>query len=272
MAEHFVKVGQEAGLNVLPHNSCRLLDFQKLILNGPQRYEAATGDREYVLVILGGRCTVECGGQTFANIGGRPNVWSGKPYSVYLPCRANFVVTGPKAGRLEAALVSAPADQPGEPFLITPDQVTSGTWGGANFTRHFHGILVQTDKPVQRLILGETFTPSGNWSTYPPHKHEVDDLPREVFAEEMYYFKVSSPEGWGMCRHYGSDGSFDDVHVVRDETLLSAPHGYHTYVSAPGYNSYYLWVLAGNIRTQAVTNDPDVGWVQKTLPIIQNMK
>ncbi|HWI62984.1 MAG TPA: 5-deoxy-glucuronate isomerase [Symbiobacteriaceae bacterium] len=270
MSEHFVAIGQQAGLNQLPHNSCTLLDFQKLILGDGARYEGNTGDREYVLVLLGGRCTVEAGGLRFERIGARPNVWSGKPYAVYLACRTAFAITG--VGRVEIACTSAPADQAGEPFVITPDQVTSGTWGGANFSRNFHGILVATDRKVQRLIIGETYTPSGNWSTYPPHKHEVDDLPREVFAEEMYYFKVSSPEGFGLCRHYGSDGSFDNVHVVRDETLLSAPSGYHTYVSAPGYNSYYLWVLAGNIRTQAAVNDPDVGWVQKALPIIQNMK
>lgn len=272
MANHFVKIGQQEGLNTLPENTCKLLDVQKLILSGGNRYTASSGNREYFLVILGGKCTVEAAGLRLENIGGRPNVWSGKPYSVYIPCGTEFTVTGPAAGRVEIVLASAPADQPSEPFLVTPDQVASGTWGAANFSRQFHQIHVQPDKRVQRLLIGETFTPSGNWSTYPAHRHEVDNLPHEVFAEEMYYFKVSSPEGFGLCRHYGSDGSFDDVHVVRDETLLSMPYGYHTYVSAPGYNSYYLWVLAGNIRTQAAPSDPDTAWVQKALPILQNYK
>ncbi|MFZ5825833.1 MAG: 5-deoxy-glucuronate isomerase [Bacillota bacterium] len=270
MTQHFVTIGQQEGLNQLPENTCKLLNFEKLILPDGKAHEANSGDREYVLVILGGLCRIEAGGERFDKVGGRPNVWSGKAHAVYIPCQTGFTVTA--LGRVEIAVVSAPADQPGKPFVITPDQVAVGTWGAANFSRTFNQILVTTPNSVQRLIVGETFTPSGNWSTYPPHKHEVDDLPREVFAEEMYYFKVHSPEGWGMVRHYGSNGSFDNVHVVRDETLLSIPYGYHTYVSAPGYNSYYLWVLAGNIRTQATTNDPDVGWVQKTLPILQNMK
>lgn len=84
-------------------------------------------------------------------------------------------------------------------FLITPDQVETGTWGAANFSRTFHSVLVDTDQPVHRLIVGETFTPSGNWSTYPPHKHEKEVPGKEVFMEEFYFFKVNTPDGWGTA-------------------------------------------------------------------------
>jgi len=270
MSDTFVKVPQQEGLNHLPPHACKLLDFQKLILTDGKTYEANTGDREFVLVLLGGKCTVEAGGKKFEKIGGRPNVFAGLPYSVYIPCNTAFKVTA--AGRVEIAMPSAPSDLAGEPFLISPDQVSTGVWGGANFTRNFREILVGTDKAVRRIIVGETITPSGNWSTYPPHKHEVDNLPSEVWMEEMYYFKNSAPEGWGMLRHYAADGRYDNVYVVKNETLAAMPDGYHTYAGAPGYNSYYLWFLAGNVRTQAPMNDPEVGWVQKSLPIIYNMK
>ena len=102
-------------------------------------------------------------------------------------------------------------------------------WGAANFTRNFHQILTlagQPDLPAARLIVGETYTPSGNWSTYPPHKHEKDDLPREAYHEEMYFFKVSPADGFGMVRYYNSE--IDTGFIVRDNTILMAPNGYHT--------------------------------------------
>ena len=114
----------------------------------------------------------------FEQIGGRPNVFSGKPHSVYIPCQTGFSIQA--VSKVEIGLTSAPSDMISAPYVITPEKVTAGTWGAANFSRNFHQILTlagQPDLPARRLIVGETFTPSGNWSTYPPHKHEKDDLP-----------------------------------------------------------------------------------------------
>ncbi len=178
------------GLNLLPINPCSLLDFALLRLAAGETYSAEASDGEILAVILGGKASFEINGQRFEKVGGRPNVFSGKPHSIYIPAGAKFSIQAESI--VEIALPSAPSDEASiQPYVITPSQVANGIWGAANFKRYFHQILTlaaQPELPARRLIVGETFTPSGNWSTYPPHKHQVDDLPRQAYHEEMYYF------------------------------------------------------------------------------------
>jgi 5-deoxy-glucuronate isomerase len=211
---YFESVPSQAGLNRVSANPFKLLDFNCLILGDGETFSGTTGDREFLAVLLGGRGAFVVDGQTFAHIGGRPNV-------------------------------------------------------AANFSRNYHQILTQVgqpDLPAARLIVGETYTPSGNWSTYPPHRHEKDDLPREAYHEELYFFKVSPADGFGLTRYYNDE--IDTGYVVRDNTILMAPKGYHTVVSAPGYTTYYLWALAGNHRVQATADDPALSWVGRTVPML----
>lgn len=267
---YFEAVPHDNGLNQLPSNPCQLLDFQLLTLTNGQRFEGASEDREILAVILGGKGTFQVNDRHFEKVGGRANVFSGKPHSIYIPCQAHYTITA--HGPLEVGLCSAPSDQAIEPYVIGPTQVTSGVWGAANFSRNFHQILTQVgqpDLPAARLIVGETYTPSGNWSTYPPHKHEKDNLPGEAFHEEMYFFKVNAPDGFGMARFYTDE--LDTGFIVRNNTILMIPHGYHTVVNAPGYTTYYLWFLAGQHRVQAVVDDPNVGWVGRTVPMLRDL-
>ncbi len=267
---YFETVPTQSGLNQLPSNPCKLLDFNLLFLADGQIYKNASNDREVLAVILGGKGTFSVNSHTFQNVGGRPNVFSGKPHSIYIPCQSDYSITA--HGSLEVGLCSAPSDLAIEPYVISPAEVTSGVWGAANFSRNFHQILTQTGQPnlpAARLIVGETYTPSGNWSTYPPHKHEVDDLPRQAYHEEMYFFKVNPTDGFGLTRFYNDE--VDSGYIVRNNTILMMPNGYHTVVSAPGYTSYYLWFLAGEHRLQAVVEDPDVGWVSRTVPMLRDL-
>ena len=267
---YFETVPTESGHNELPTNPCQLLDFQYLKLESGQSHQGSSADRELLAVILGGKGSFTVNGRSFANIGSRPNVFSGKPHSVYIPCGADYTIEA--NGRLEVGVCSAPSDLETEPYVIGPDQVTNGVWGAANFSRNFHQILTasgQPDLPASRLIVGETYTPSGNWSTYPPHKHEVEDLPREAYHEEMYFFKVNPSDGFGLTRFYNDE--VDTSYTVRDNTILMMPNGYHTVVSAPGYTTYYLWFLAGNHRVQAVVEDGNVGWVSKTVSMLREL-
>ena len=267
---YFESVPVQNGINELPANPCQLLDFQLLSLKAGESFEGNSGSREILAVILGGKGSFGVGEERFDNIGRRPHVFGGKPWSVYIPCGASYQIHASSA--LEVGLCSAPSELEIEPYLIDPSQVTSGVWGAANFSRNYHQILTQAgqpDLPAARLIAGETYTPSGNWSTYPPHKHETDNLPREAYHEEMYFFKVNPPDGFGMTRFY--DDEIDTGYIVRNNTILMVPHGYHTVVSAPGYTTYYLWFLAGNHRVQAVMDDPDVGWVGRTVPMLKDL-
>ena len=259
------------GLNTPPTNPCKLLEFGFLKLGAGESYSAESGERETLAVLLGGRASFEVGEKRFEKVGGRPNVFNGKPHSVYIPCGSTFHIQADSA--VEIALTSAPSDLEIEPYVIAPSQIANGTWGAANFTRYYHQILTrasQPELPARRLIVGETFTPSGNWSTYPPHKHQVDDLPREAYHEEMYFFKVSPNDGFGICHYYNEEGEEENF-TIRDNSLHMMPRGYHTVVSAPGYTTYYLWFLAGNQRVQGAVDDPHVGWVNKTVAMLKEL-
>lgn len=270
MSTYFTTIGGANGLNPTRENPCRLIDFARLLLQDGEQYQGETGDREIVVVLFGGRCTATVSGITFERIGKRANPFAGKPHALYLPAQSTFTITA--HGKLDAGLCSAPATLATEPYVITPEQVTVNQMGAASFSRELRNILTASDQPelpAQRLIVGETFVPSGNWSTYPPHKHEVDDLPREAFHEELYYFRVDQPGGFGHTRHYSPERGYDATYTVQDSTLLMVPHGYHTTCSAPGYTNYFLWMLAGEHRTQAVAFDPDHAWVQKTVGLLK---
>ncbi len=260
------------GMNQLPINPCKLLDFSFLKLAAGESVSAESGEREILAVILGGKASFEVNGKRFEKVGGRPNVFSGKPHSVYIPAGAKYSIQAESG--VEIGLPSAPSELTElEPYVIAPNQVVSGAWGAANFKRYFNQVLTtaaQPELPARRLLVGETFTPSGNWSTYPPHKHQQDDLPREAYHEEMYYFRVSPNDGFGICHYYNEEGEEENF-TVRDNSIHMMPRGYHTVVSAPGYTTYYMWFLAGNQRIQGAVEDPVLGWVGKSVPMLKEL-
>lgn len=271
--KYFAEVKAENGLNTLPYNPCKLLGFELVKLAPGQHMDLNSAGRETLAVILGGKADFKGDGWQFNGVGGRPNPFMGKPHSVYIPAGTQYTITA--SGPVEIGLASAPGGVGGgsQPYVIGPEKVTAGVWGAANFKRNFHQVLTlagQPDLPAARLIVGETFTPSGNWSTYPPHKHEVDDLPREAYHEEMYFFKVSPADGFGLCHYYNDQGEEENF-TVRDNTIMMAPSGFHTVVSAPGYTTYYLWFLAGEHRIQATQDDPRLGWVSKTVNMLREL-
>jgi 5-deoxy-glucuronate isomerase len=259
------------GLNALPYNPCTLLDFGFLRLEAGESYEATATGREILAVLLSGKATFDINGICFEKVGGRANVFGGKPHSVYIPADATFSIEA--EGAAEIALPSAPSDLHIQPYVIAPAQVANGVWGAANFSRNYHQILTlasQPDLPASRLIVGETYTPSGNWSTYPPHKHQQDNLPYEAYQEEMYYFRLNPNDGFGICHYYNEQGEEENF-TIRDNSIHMMPYGYHTVVSAPGYTTYYLWFLAGNQRKQAAVDDAQVGWVSRTVSMLRDL-
>ncbi|MEP7285008.1 MAG: 5-deoxy-glucuronate isomerase [Chloroflexota bacterium] len=264
-------LSNDPGLNTLPYNPCSLLDFGFLRLESGEKYQGASAGREILAVLLSGKATFEINGTRFEKVGGRANVFSGKPHSVYIPAESSFSIQA--EGPAEIALPSAPSDLQAAPYVIVPAQVTSGVWGAANFSRNYHQILTlasQPDLPARRLIVGETYTPSGNWSTYPPHKHQKDNLPHEAYQEEMYYFRVNPTDGFGICRYYNEQNEEENF-TIHDNSIHMMPYGYHTVVSAPGYTTYYLWFLAGNQRKQAAVDDAQVGWVSRTVSMLRDL-
>ena len=176
-----------------------------------ENFSSKTSDRELGMVLLGGRCSVESTAGSWLDFGGRAHVFDGLPHALYLPIETEFTVsavTDVKSPSVFAAEEKYPAR------LIRPDEVEIEVRGGANATRQINHIL-KPDFPAQRLLLVEVYTPSGNWSSYPPHKHDVHSPPDEVDLEEIYYYKVDRPEGYAIQRIYTPDGRIN-------ETLTSA--------------------------------------------------
>lgn len=135
--------------------------------------------------------------------------------------------------------------------------------GGTNATRQINKIF-QPEFAADRLLIVEVYTPGGNWSSYPPHKHDVHNLPVEADLEELYYYRINRPEGYAIQKVYTRDGRLDHALTVRDGEMVRVPEGYHPVVAAHGYNVYYLNALAGSARSMAASDDPDYEWVRNT--------
>lgn len=224
-------------------------------------FSGETSSSELGIVVLGGRCSVESSAGSWKELGSRENVFAGMPTAVYLPIETEFSVYAETD--CEVALCFSRAEESFPARLITPQEVEVEVRGGANATRQINHILTP-EFPAQRLLLVEVYTPSGNWSSYPPHKHDVHEPPNEVDLEEIYYYKIDRPEGYAIQRVYTADGSIDETLTVRDGELVLIPEGYHPVVAAHGYNVYYLNALAGSARSMAASDDPNYAWVRQS--------
>jgi 5-deoxy-glucuronate isomerase len=227
--------------------------FEALRLDGT--VERDTGAGELCLVVISGVCSVRSEHGEWRDLGGRPDPWSGMPDAAYLPPGTRYVLEGDG----EVGLCSAPAGS-GAPARVLPgDRVQVETRGHGPHERTIRPILMG-DEAADSLLVCEVLTPAGHWSSYPPHKHDRDAMPEESFLEETYYHRIRPPQGFALQRVYTGDGSLDETLVVRDGDIVLVPRGYHTVSAPPGYDLYYLNVMAGPVRAWAVANDPDHEW------------
>jgi 5-deoxy-glucuronate isomerase len=238
----------------------RYLSFRVERLRDGESVSRNTGGEEIALVPLGGRCAVDTGGERF-ELGERASVFEGMPWALYLPRDTEYTVTA--LGDVEVAVSGALADERLEPRLVTPKDVEIEVRGSGNATRQINHIL-KPEFPAQRLLVVEVFTPAGNWSSYPPHKHDVDDPPGEVVLEEVYYYRTQSepPGAFAVQRLYSPQYGTDMTETVRDGDIMLVPHGYHTTAAAHGYDLYYLNGLAGDRRSMASADDPALAWIR----------
>jgi len=196
---------------------------------------------------------------------GRASVWDGLPSAAYLPPGVTATVTAAD-GPLTLAVASAPAsgrETASAAVRIGPEDVSVEVRGAGNATRQITHIITP-DFPADRLEVVEVYTPSGNWSSWPPHKHDTDDMPREAILEEVYHYRFRRPEAWGIQRLYG--GSTEGLWPVRDGETVIVADGYHPFVATHGDDAYYLNALAGDIRTMACSFDPALDHVRHSWP------
>ena len=175
------------------------LSFETRNLEVGQKYQSETARRELAMVVLGGVCSVTSSRGDWQGIGQRETVFDGLPYTLYLPIDTAFTVTADTACDLAFCYCKAEEEYPAR--LVTPAHVGIEIRGGGNATRQINSML-PPGFLAQRLMVVEVFTPAGNWSSYPPHKHDVHNPPAEVDLEEIYYYRMERPEGFAMQKVY----------------------------------------------------------------------
>lgn len=238
-------------------------------LNTGMTYSGSTGNYEYVHVILGGTCRVHTSRGSYDSVGGRANVFSGMPHALYLPRRTDFEIEALSDG-FEVASCWVESDQDHPIALITPETSAIELRGAGNASRQINSIL-PPGFDCQRLVVVEVYTPGGNWSSFPPHKHDVhrvDDAGQvlEADLEEIYFYKIDPEGGFAYQRVYTGDHRLDEVVMASSGDIVLVPEGYHPVVSAHGYTTYYLNFLAGSAQSLANSDDPQHAWVKEAWP------
>jgi 5-deoxy-glucuronate isomerase len=224
-----------------------------------------TGEDELIVLPLAGACSVTCDGEAFG-LEGRDDVFAAVSDFAYVPRDARVEIASPDGGRF--ALPSARAGRRLAPRYVAADEVPVELRGAGRASRQVNNFCAPEAFPADRLIAVEVLTPGGNWSSYPPHKHDEERPGEEVELEEIYFFEVRGG-GFGYQRVYASspDKPIDVCAEVRSGDAVLLPHGYHgPSMAAPGYDLYYLNVMAGpgEERAWRFTDDPAHAWIRDT--------
>jgi 5-deoxy-glucuronate isomerase len=233
----------------------RYVSFAVYHLGKDQVLEGTAGDRETALVVLYGKGEATLNGQSIGQIGERLSVFEAKaPYTLYLSTDGSYQVRC-TSDVMEVAVASAPATGQSFPArLLEPEEASIERRGEGNTFRRVQHLL-DTDQKAERLIVVEVITPAGNWSSFPPHKHDTENPPYEAYLEETYYHHIQPADGCAIQRVY-TPGEFDEAVTVHDGDLVLVPKGYHMVGAVPGCELYYLNVMAGPNRAWNYQVDP----------------
>jgi 5-deoxy-glucuronate isomerase len=245
----------------------RYLSFETHVVGPGGLVVAAAGeDAETCLVVLDGRNVSVDGGTDRWQLEGRDGPFTDLPSALWLPDGRELRVSLPH-GEGRVAVARAPRSGrdgvAATPIQVHPGDVRTEIRGAGNATRQINHIIAP-DFPADRLEVVEVLTPSGNWSSWPPHKHDVDNMPDEAVLEEIYHYRFRRPEAWAIQRVYRADRSRDGIWEVRDGDVVLVTDGYHPFTATHGDDAYYLNALAGDRRTMACSFDPDLDWVRST--------
>lgn len=232
--------------------------FSLLNFQGLNEFYFKSNDNETGLLILQGSCDITVNNKVYRNLGLRKNVFSGSPTGVYIPIETEFTI---KSQDAKIALCRAKCSEKTEPAIVTQEMVKVMYAGKDNWKREVR-IIIGPDSPSVNLILGETINPPGNWSGTPPARHEKNNLPHESSHEELYYFKVDKPQGWGIERIFSRERNVNKLIYLEENTVTFMPWGYHQVVAAPCYTLYYMFFLAGEGKELVQFEDPIHNWIK----------
>jgi len=244
---------QSAGWKYVGFAAYRLAQGEELAI--------AADALERCIVVLSGTVTLGARGETWRDVGERGSVFEERsPYALYVPARSGATVVARTPA--EIGVASAPGTAERRARLIEPAAMKRFARGQGLNQRFVCDILPESE-PADRLLVVEVLTPSGHSSSYPPHKHDTDNLPQESSLEETYYHRLKPAQGFAFQRVYTDDRSLDESLAVEDHDVVMVPRGYHPVVVPYGYDSYYLNVMAGPKREWHFRNDPAHEWMLK---------
>ncbi len=236
--------------------------FEYYSLSDGDTFSPPLNEREHCLVVMSGKVDMLADGIDAKNIGERMTLSEHlKPWSLYVPRGGSATVTA--RGPVEIAVCSAPGGGEHRARLIGGDDVAYSVRGSGTNTRYIYDILPDSVDWAHSLLVVEVRTPSGNWSSYPPHRHDEDDMPNQSLLEETYYHRVFPEQGFAFQRVYTDDGSLDETMAIGSGDVVLVPRGYHPYGVPHGYEGYYLNVMAGPQRIWKFHNHPDHAWLMK---------
>lgn len=249
--------------HVTPENAgWKYVGFSAYQLEKGQVLSLDASDQERCLVILSGIANIKAGDESFENVGERMSVFERvAAHAIYTPNDCPVTVTANTP--LEIAVCEAPGHGNHPIRWIKPADMSRETRGEGSNIRHVCNILPE-DEPADSLLVVEVITPSGNWSSYPPHKHDTANVPHESYLEETYYHRLNPSQGFCFQRVYTDDLDIDETMAVSDKDVVMVPKGYHPVGVPHGYESYYLNVMAGPNRIWIFKNHPDHEWMLKS--------
>lgn len=239
------------------HFEAREMDLQEI-------WHYNTENNEMVVVLLGGNYKVESNRGTWETINGRKDVFSGVAHTLYLPRHTEFTLVA-TSDKLDIAYGWCKSDEDFPAKFVTPEETPVVIFGGDNATRQFND-LVPPGFGCSKIVSREVYTPSGNWSSFPAHKHDeriLDDKGNvvEPIQEETYFYKFEKPGAYAIQQVYTLDRSLDEMVKAKHNDVVLIPKGFHPVVAEHGFNCYYLNFLAGTDQCLANTTDPDHEWI-----------
>ena len=240
------------------------LNFNARLMKQDEVWNWNTGENECAIILLGGNFSIRTDKDNWNTRNGRKDVFSGIAHTVYLSRNTDFSLTA-ESEILDIACGWCKTDEDHPACFKTPEEVEIEIRGGDNATRQINS-LIQPGFDCHRLVSVEVYTPSGNWSSFPAHKHDERVLDQqgsvvEARLEEIYFYKLDKPEGYAIQQVYTKDRSLDEMMRVRNNEIVMVPRGYHPVVAEHGYNCYYLNFLTGSDQSLANSTDPEHEWI-----------
>jgi len=247
--------------NITPENAnWRYVGFDLYKLSPGQSAKGSTGEREVIIVLVEGRAHLKSSGKDWGILGDRMSVFEKtSPHCLYLPFDNEWKAEA--STNCVLAVCSAPCKKNHDPRLVGPDNIKLTKRGKGVNTRYINNIAMEDVDICDSLLVTEVYTPAGNWSSYPSHRHDEDDFPRITYLEETYYHRLNPANGFGFQRVYTDDRSLDVAIPVENEDVVLVPKGHHPCGAPYGFEMYYLNVMAGPLRKWRFLPAPEVEWI-----------